>query len=354
MTDASVSPGVGPTPAKSAAPRRRWRRRLALVSLAMLLTVLAAEAALWLFDLYPPSPNAWPGEFENRPHANFECDPLVGWRMKPDAEFTLHAEGIDVTYAADAKGHRQAPRDRRRTSAPHTVVLAGDSFFWGAEVQYDDSLAALLERHYAAVRVENLAQPGFGLDQVWQSVVHQGLPLRPALVIVGIYPQDLSRSHTAFREDMGFNKPTFRLESGRLVPSTSADRPSALLSLLEHHSRVFGLWGRAMRNVGFRHGVGSWWSLNEAILDDLRRAVDAAGCRILFVHVPLHDWRPFGALAAYAERHGVALVDPVRLDPERPAGLIFEPAGHFTPRGVRYLADRIIGWIDRAGPPLGR
>jgi hypothetical protein len=88
--------------------------------------------------------------------------------------------------------------------------VAGDSFAWGAGVRYEDVFAGLLERHIDATRVENLAQPGFGFDQIVLSVELDGLPLRPDLVVVAIYPADLSRSLTAFREDLGLNKPTSR------------------------------------------------------------------------------------------------------------------------------------------------
>ncbi|MCA8951966.1 MAG: SGNH/GDSL hydrolase family protein [Planctomycetes bacterium] len=331
-------------------PRRRWWRRLLLILAAPVVALLAAEVALRWLGMYPPIVRAAPGEHADRGHPNFVAEPTVGWRMRPDSEFTVDGEGGEVAFRADTNGWRTRPAASPDLAArPRTVLLAGDSFVWGAGVQYDDSLAALLERAHPTVRVVNLAQPGFGLDQIMLAVVEQGLPLRPDLVVVGIYPQDCSRSQTAFREDLGFNKPTFALRGGELAALTSADRPSALGAFLEHNSRLFGLWRRAQRNLGFEHGIGSWWALNAAILDRLRSRVAAAGCPLLLAHVPLHDWRAFVGLTRYCDEHDVPLVDPVASHATKPEGIYYEPAGHFTPAGQRWFFELVNAEIARRG-----
>jgi len=316
-----------------------------LLCATLIVTALSAEIALWALSIYPPIVWAYTGERADRGHIHFEVDPIVGWRMRPDARFTVECPHGAVSFRSDSKGHR-VPNVRFARLTSHVLVMAGDSFFWGAEVQYEDSIAALLDIKYPSTHIKNLAQPGFGLDQVMLSVERQGLPLNPAVVVIGVHPNDLSRSHTAYGENVGFNKPTFRLDGDSLVRQTAADQPSALGSLLEHHSRLLGLWRRAQRNIGFNHGIGSWWSLNEAILDRLRASVTATGSKLLLVHVPLHDWRPFVGLSSYCQRHGVALIDPTAVDDEKPIGIYFEPEGYLTPRGQRYLYDMITAWID--------
>jgi hypothetical protein len=324
---------------------RLWIRRVMLLCATLVVSMLGAEMAMWGLGIYPPIIWSYTGERADRGHVYFESDPTVGWRMRPAANFTLGSGDEAISFRSDVNGYRISDAQSSSLTS-HTIVMAGDSFFWGAEVEYDDSIAALLDIEYPATRIKNISQPGFGLDQVMLSVEKHGLSLKPDLVIVGIYPHDLSRSHTAYREDLGFNKPTFQLEGQRLVRQTAADRPSALGALIEHHSRLLGLWRRAQRYVGFNHGVGSWWWLNAAILDRLRASVAAAGSSLLLVHVPLRDWRPFVGLSSYCELHGVALIDPVAADSVKPIGIYIEPDGHFTPRGQRYLFDMIATWID--------
>ncbi len=333
--------------------RRRWGIRLLLLLGACTATLLLAEVALRVFDLYAPEARAWPGEFENRVSATFEADATVGWRMRAGLDQVIETEGGPIRVLSDANGRRTGPDRRAPSAAAHTVVLAGDSFVWGMGVEWADTLAGRLEARFDAVRVENLAQPGFGVDQIVLSVEHQGLPLAPALVVVGIYPHDLDRSLTAWRDDLGFEKPTFRLDAGALVPLTPADRPSGLADFVARRSRIAGLWQRAERNLGFRFGVGPWWALNEALLDRLRACTSAAGCRLVLVHVPLHAWRPFDALTDWAARHGVPLVDPVREDPVEPAGIYFEPAGHLNAAGHRYLTELLVRRLEREGVRLG-
>ena len=74
--------------------------------------------------------------------------------------------------------------------------------------------------------VYNLAMPGFGVDQMWLSVRHQGLPLEPDLVVVCLCDADFKRSLSAFRPEERMNKPLHKLVDGRLVPQTPADGPA--------------------------------------------------------------------------------------------------------------------------------
>ncbi|MCA8958450.1 MAG: SGNH/GDSL hydrolase family protein [Planctomycetes bacterium] len=337
------------SPPKQGTARRGWRVRLTLLASAVLGTVLGAEVVLWAVDAYPPMPRSYPGDHGNREHPTFVADAVLGWRTRPNLDIVLHGEGGAVPVLADASGRRTGRGRAKSATRPHRVLLGGDSFIWGAGVAFEDSLAARLERRFPTLHVENVAQPGYGLDQAVLAIEHAGLQPAPALVVLGIYPNNLGRSLTAYRADLGINKPTFRLDGGDLVQLTPDDRPTALFRWCETHSRVWGLWRRAQRRVGFEHGVGPWWKVNEALLERLRTRIAAAGSRLVLVHVPLHAWRSFGGLVEYAKRHGVPLVDPVQMDRQKPAGLYFEPAGHLTPKGHEYLADKVVAWIERSG-----
>ena len=342
-------PGASPTPGTK--PRRRWLRRLALLLGSTLVMLLLAEGALWALDLYPPMAFAYPGEHANRTHPTFVDDVDLGWRSRPELDREIDGEGGRLRYMTDEHGRRSGPDRPHPDACEHTVVLAGDSFTWGVGVVFEHSLAGLIESGYRNTRIENLAQPGYAVDQIVLSLEQQGLPLQPDLVIVAIYPPDLTRSHTSFRSDLGFNKPSFALRRGELVALTAADRPSAATRFLERNSRLLGLWRRAQRNVGFRHGIGSWWSLNEALLDRLHRATQAASSRLVLVHVPFADWRAFPALTEWCRSRNVPLVDPVESHPRQPPGIYFPPAGHFTRAGHRLLLELLAPELERAGLP---
>ena len=87
-------------------------------------------------------------------------------------------------------------------------------------MNHEDSFGGLIEAALPGYVVHNLAMPGYGVDQMWMTLRHRGLGLRPQLVIVGLCDADFKRSQAAYRMYEGFNKPTFKLENGRLVPKT--------------------------------------------------------------------------------------------------------------------------------------
>jgi len=103
---------------------------------------------------------------------------------------------------------------------------------WGANMPYQHTAGNQVESSAENYEVHNLAMPGFGVDQIWLSLLHWGFKLNPDLIIVGFYTGDFNRSLSAFRSEEGFNKPTFRLNGNRLFKLVSGDRPGKAASFL--------------------------------------------------------------------------------------------------------------------------
>ena len=104
-------------------------------------------------------------------------------------------------------------------------MIVGDSYTFGAGVDFQDTFGAILQRKTPDRVVYNLGMPGFGIDQVWMSVRHQAIDLRPDLIVAGIVDADFERSLIPYREAEGFNKPTFQLVNGRLTQRTVEQPP---------------------------------------------------------------------------------------------------------------------------------
>ena len=332
----------------------RWGRRCLLALLSFAAAALAAEGALrWtpLGERAGSEPPIYPGERANRASRAFVADPEVGWRMRPDVSFRWETEGRAVEYRADADGFRtgaQRPGERRAK----LVVLLGDSFVWGYGVPWEETCAALLEAGHADWSVRVLAMPGFGLDQMWAALRSWALPLRPDLVVIGIYPDDLDRSFSAWRGREGFTKPFYRLEDGRPVPRTAADRPGPLALFLARHSKLAAAARGAERALGKRTGRGRWWALNAAILDALQADLEAAGTPFLVVHIPPASWRPLPALRAHARARGLPFVDLSERFEEPRSDLYFEHDRHFDADGQRVLAQVVSEWVAQNVPGL--
>lgn len=226
--------------------------------------------------------------------------------------------------------------DRRR------IVLVGDSFTFGTGVSYEETYGARLEAGLQGVAVLNLAMPGFGLDQVWQSVRHQALALRPHLIVVGIFPAMFERSRSAYRALEGFNKPTFRLQGDRLLARTADDRPSWPIHALEHHSGLWALGARALRGLAYRVPIGEWWRLNAALLDAIDEDCRARNVPVLFVYLPSNHWRSFATLSGYMARKDLHFVDVSRHRAEQREDLFFPADRHLNTKGHRFVADALL------------
>jgi hypothetical protein len=293
------------------------------------------------------------GQHQNGETANFAVDPNLGWRMRPDHRFTIVEEGKPVVYAADRDGFRIDPA-RPPARDPRKVVAVGDSFTFGKGVEFRGSYPALLAERLGGWQVANLAQPGYGLDQTWQALVHEAIPRSPDLIVAGIFPEDFERSLTAFRWRERMNKPAFRLDGRDLVRLTAHDAPGSLGRFIENHSHVLALWRRATVNLGYRAGIGPMWDLNAAILDAMAAAAAEARVPIVFVHVPWRTLAPFPPLARHMDESGALFVDPrdaMRAKP--PDSLYLEGDQHLNAAGHALIAAEIARFLEGRPEVLG-
>jgi hypothetical protein len=303
------------------------------------------EAGLWILNIYPPLPRAYVGEFEDRESTNFITDPDVGWRMKPNERIEWEINGHRFDFLSNEKGFRcgDGSADVEKEKC---IVVVGDSFMWGYGVAFEETCGHLLESGMENGKVHNLAMPGYGVDQMWLSLRKFGLPLKPDLVIVGLYTDDFERSFNAYRQLEFINKPLYRLDGDELVMQTPDDRPPWILELLEDHSRVFSFVWRFQRKLGFLFGAGPWWELNEAILEAIIADCELAGTKVLFVHFPYRDGRPFPALSKYMKKKGAEFIDFQAMWDGPRDDLYLENDVHINAAGHRFAADTLLKWVN--------
>jgi hypothetical protein len=327
------------------------RIQLLFFSVSFLLSLAIGELGLRLLPKFAPQPRAHVGLEADRANKYFVPDPELGWRMRPHDEIVVETDEYRVAYRSNALGYRE---ERRAEPAPDArrIALVGDSFTFGQGVPYEQTFGALLEASLPQSEVRNFALPGYGVDQMWVAARKLALPLEPALLIVAFISEDFTRSLTAYRYDLGLNKPFFTLDGGSLRAQTPADAPPRWLWLAQNRSRLWAGVRQVMRLLGHHYPLGAWWSLNRAILDALRADARAAGVRVLFVYLHAQHPRPFPALAAYMKQTSADFVDLGNEPPSPPRELNFPDDGHPNPEGHRYTADAILAWIGREMPEL--
>jgi len=138
------------------------RGRLALAALSAVLTLGALELALRAMRADAPRPTGYA--------------PVI----------------TDLRFGRprNARGYRDAERPLEKPAGTRRLLVQGDSFAWGAGIEYEDTWAqrlerGLLRRHGERWEAVNLALPGLGASDYAAQLAAEGMPYTPDVVIVG-------------------------------------------------------------------------------------------------------------------------------------------------------------------------
>lgn len=155
--------------------------------------------------------------------------PTFGWTNVPNYEsdervpfeLTINSQGLrsDRDYALSPSGEITR------------IAVFGDSCVFGEEVDDNQTLTYYLESHLQDVQCLNFGVHGYGLGQMSLRLEKKGFSFYPDhVVIVLLLPYDVLRTPTS---QFLHNKPTFRLDEGKLVlfnvPVPEASRQPWLL-----------------------------------------------------------------------------------------------------------------------------
>jgi hypothetical protein len=153
---------------------RPRRAELLLMTLSVLVFLLVAEAAVRLLGAGRPQPTGYAPVNTNRR------------AMRPQ----------------NAHGYRDRERATAKPAGMHRVVSLGDSFAWGASVEFDDAYPQRLERGLTRRRGEpwevvSLALPGMNtVDQAAQ-LADEGIAYGPDVVLLGFVLNDSEDAQAA-------------------------------------------------------------------------------------------------------------------------------------------------------------
>jgi hypothetical protein len=336
---------MSPTDLKKSAPRFSGRTgNIVLILVSVLLAIGIAETLMRRAYAGRPFSLGYVGQYPNRPSRNFITDELTGWRMRPSHEFTWITEKLTHSYKSNAQGFR-ADADFNPSDSGKKIVLVGDSYTFGAGVDFPDTFGEVLQKKSPNRVVYNLGMPGFGVDQVWMSVRHQAFSLHPDLIVAGIVDADFERSLVPFRLAEGFNKPTFKLVDGQLVQRTQEQPPGFLEHFLDEYSSIWAVFRRTPKFLGRKYPVGGYYKLNQAILAAIREDCKQHSVPVLFVYIPTSEFQPFPALSGYMHKTGANYIDLTEMQPVPPHSIYLPLDGHLSPEGHRYVAEQVDGWV---------
>lgn len=268
----------------------------------------------------------------------------------------------------NSRGYRDDEHALAKPAGVRRLVCLGDSFAWGAGMEYDDGFPKRLERALARRRGErweaiNLALPGMNTVEQAAQLREEGLLYSPDVVVLGYVFNDAEdessiearrardweerrRAKKARREGLLERSALYRLVSARLEAT------------LENRRRIAAY--HAMYAPDY-----AGWKVAQRALEDMSRACQERGIPFVVAIFPLFgnpldDGYPFAAIhatvAAAAERTGARVVDLL------PAyrGLRWEllvvngPADeHPNEIAHRIAANEILNALEEELPPSG-
>lgn len=256
-----------------------------------------------------------------------EYDPLLGWRKVPGAQAVYKRREYEVEVKINSLGLRDPERTRQPAPGAYRILALGDSYLEGYTVSLPQTATQMLEKSLrqrgCAAEVLNAGTAGYSTDQELLSYQWQGAGYQPQVVALFFYYNDVLFNER--QEYFGKFKPAFELQPGGLclhrypvrerlpgppAKETEAVETKSSSALLEWIADR--MWYGAPRAYNVVARLGLWepmppvsprmelfvysrrqpgeivgaWQKTEALLDLLRREVEAHGSRFLVVYIP--------------------------------------------------------------------
>ncbi len=254
----------------------------------------------------------------------------------------------------NSRGYRDLERAIPKPAATHRVLVLGDSFAWGAGIEFDDAWPQRLERalnreHRRGFEVVNLATPGFKTIDEASLLVEHGFDYDPDLVVIGFVLNDSEDKAAAEAR----RAERWLAERRSQAPPGLLDR-SALVSFVRARLRATG--ENRERREGYRSmyrdDAAGWIAAQQALRtiggECRKRGVPWVVAIFPLLGNPLDERYPFADLhakvAAAASAAGARVVD---LLPAyrglRPELLVVNGAGDEHPNEIAHrIAARAI------------
>jgi len=287
-------PVTAPGPGKRLSPkRRRVLFALAALSVAVLLTLGLAEAALRILD-YPFRTRWTPSE-----NALARFDPDLGWSYVPGRTVVQRfgSQGLSIPMHFNDIGARVGEPGRRFDPASPSVLFVGDSYTFGHGVLYEETIAGQFERNSGLpYQVVNLGVQGYGTDQALMILQRHSRDLNPRFVVYTFLLDHVRRNNNADRR-LIFPGAKFLGTKPRF-----ATRRDGTLEQVEKPARYedlsqLRLW-QLLQLAWAKYGPPPSMDLTRALVREMKAAVESRGATFILVLWTNRHSTPPGKLSA--------------------------------------------------------
>ena len=179
-------------------------------------------------------------------------DPVLGVRFIASKSGLSQDSCFSAHVSINAEGWRSREIPLAKPAGVYRVLVLGDSFMAGLQVNDDEVFASALERRLSSeglarrVEVINFGVPSYGTDQEYLSLREFGLAYQPDLVLLAFYGQnDVSDNYSVLISAKSvYPKPFFDVEHDDLVFLPITRSTPWLIRIgreLASHSRLYPL-----------------------------------------------------------------------------------------------------------------
>jgi hypothetical protein len=252
---------------------------------------------------------------------------VLGWKFRPDVQTSINTGERTVTLRTDARGYRIG--NAVPESPTRQVLLLGDSFMAAVQVEYEETVAGLMERELAralgeSVRVLNTGVGGWDtphyLLKAERLLVEERMPVDAVVIAVYLgndivseriesYPSRTPVQRWSFRLPRSFNRSEL-IDSLARPTDDVLKRQSHLYILVKNrfdHLRTrLGLTEAYFPSVYLQTSLQSRrWTVTADILQDIASMAEEEGIGTLIVLIPSHFQVHTDALETHLEAFGI-------------------------------------------------
>jgi hypothetical protein len=164
-------------------------------------------------------------------------DKLLGWKLRESIEVHRKTQNFSYTIKTNSQGLRSDEVNLEKDPSVYRILILGDSFAFGEGVEVKDRFDRPLKDLQLpgkVVEVVNAGVMGYGTDQELLYFTQKGLNLRPDLVILMSYENDLEDIMTDFNNTR--YKPRYIIKDNDL---TLTGIPVPIRSQIRDYSYIF-------------------------------------------------------------------------------------------------------------------
>lgn len=188
-------------------------KNVVVMVFSIVLSLVACEFGLRVYDRLL----SWqyPEEEGDRPF--FEYDSLLGWKFEPNTSgyFTSKDNRFRTLVKINSEGLRDDEYGYAKKIGVKRILLLGNSVTAGLEVEKESVIDTRLERYlsqHGRYEVINAGVRGYGTDQLYLWLKHEGYKYEPDIVIYVFFANDPMNNITIHYRSAKFGKPYFTLD----------------------------------------------------------------------------------------------------------------------------------------------